>query len=271
MIIEDNQNFIQKIPLKDLRVSIDNVRKEDVSLYVNELATSIKEIGLQQPIVVVKKDSKYDIIVGQRRFLAFRKLNSTYPNDPKFERIPAIVLDSVDDTRAKVISFSENIHRVDISYSDKMNVTMDLIEKYDNDTQKVADILGVSKQTVRNYLGYKSVPDEVKRYVELSKLSASQAIRVTRAFEDKNKVISIISQMIEFDRSEDRKRFFVAARNHPDEPPEKLAKIIKDSRQLVLYVSNSTWESLKKEADKSKLDIEDLATIAIEEWTGRKI
>lgn len=268
--MEIKNGVIQNIPLGDLRVSLDNVRKEDVSLNVNELATSIKEIGLQQPIVVVKKDGKYDIIVGQRRFLAYKKLNSADSTNPDFQKIPAIVLDSIDDTKAKVISFSENIHRVDISYSDKMNVTMDLIEKYGNDIQKVANILGVSRHSVRNYLGYKSVPDDVKKYVETRKMSASQAIRITRAFEDNDKIISIAAEMIKLDRGEDKRRFFVLARNHPEDTPQKLASYVKETRPLELYVSNNTWEVLKREADKSQLDIEDMASIAIEEWTGRK-
>ena len=261
---------IIKIPLGDLKVSQDNVRKEDVSLNVDELATSIEKIGLQQPIVVVRKDGRFDIIVGQRRFLAFKKLNSAYPDDPRFKEIPAILRSNIDQTTAKVISFSENIHRQDISYSDKMNATMALIEEYKNDIQMVADILGVSKQTIRNYLGYKLVPEDVKKYVDALKMSASQAIRVTRAFEDKNRIISISTEMIKFERGDDRRRFFVLARNHPDDPPEKLANYVRETRALTLYITNDTWEVLKNEADKSLLDIEDMATVAIEEWTGRK-
>ena len=111
---------------------------------------------------------------------------------------------------------------------------------------------------------------DVKKYVDALKMSASQAIRVTRAFEDKNRIISISTEMIKFERGDDRRRFFVLARNHPDDPPEKLANYVRETRALTLYITNDTWEVLKNEADKSLLDIEDMATVAIEEWTGRK-
>ncbi len=253
---------LTEIKLSDLRVSANNVRKEDAEVNLDGLIANIKDIGLQQPIVVVKNGNKYDIIVGQRRYLAAKKMG--------WDTIPARILENIETTQAKVISFSENIHRLDLSYSDKMHVTLSLLESNDNNVKKVAGILGVSEATIRNYLGYSAVPVEVKQLVEAHKMSAAQAIRITQAFEDETKVAEIARKMLQFTRSDDKRRFVQMAKNSPDEPVEKIAKHIADTRPITIYLSDNVWNYLSKEAKNSQLDIEDIASIAVEEWVGRR-
>jgi ParB family chromosome partitioning protein len=62
------------LPVAEIDVSHLNVRKSKVTEGIDELAQNIKEIGLQQPIVVFKKGQRYEVIIGQRRLLAYRKL-----------------------------------------------------------------------------------------------------------------------------------------------------------------------------------------------------
>jgi ParB family chromosome partitioning protein len=62
------------LPLDKIDISISNVRKSNPEESIDELAGSIKEIGVQQPIVVFPKGNRYDLMIGQRRYLACKKL-----------------------------------------------------------------------------------------------------------------------------------------------------------------------------------------------------
>jgi len=139
--------------VKDIRMNLINVsslntRKdlgagtEDTSL--DDLANSIKEKGLLNPIIVQKKDDgTYDLIAGQRRFLACKKIG--------WDTIPAIIREKMDDTDATIISLIENVHRADMSPIDKAKAYQKIYEKY-KDYDKVARETGVSVSTIKKYL-----------------------------------------------------------------------------------------------------------------------
>lgn len=138
--------------VKDIRMSLINVsllntRKdldagsEDTSL--DDLANSIREKGLLSPITVRKKeDGSYDLIAGQRRFLACKKLG--------WDTISAIIREKMDDTDATIISLIENVHRADMNPIDKAKAYQKIYEKY-KDYDKVAKETGVSIPTIKRY------------------------------------------------------------------------------------------------------------------------
>ncbi len=136
------------IKLSEIRISDLNTRKdleagtEDSSLV--DLADSIKERGLLSPVTVKRnKDGNYDLIVGQRRFLACQKLG--------WEYIPAIVRDITDDMDGTIISLIENVHRADMNPIDKARAYNIIYERYEN-YDKVASETGMSVATVKRYL-----------------------------------------------------------------------------------------------------------------------
>jgi len=94
------------LKLDEIDVSLSNVRKSNLEEGIDELANSIREIGVQQPVVVHKKGQRYQLIIGQRRYLACKRVGKT--------EIPAVITKVADDTDALVKSFSENIHRLDL-------------------------------------------------------------------------------------------------------------------------------------------------------------
>lgn len=96
----------KEIPIADLVIDKGLVRVRDVSDGIEELARSIQSLGLLQPILVcpARKRGKYQIIAGQRRFLAYRFLRK--------KKIVAAVLDRrVDETAARIYSLTENLVR----------------------------------------------------------------------------------------------------------------------------------------------------------------
>lgn len=139
---------VKEIRLNLINVSSLNTRKdlgagtEDASLA--DLALSIKEKGLLNPITVFNRnDGTYDLIIGQRRFLACKQLG--------LETIPAIVRDRTDDTDATILSLVENVHRADMSPIDKARAYQKIYQKYE-DYVSVARETGVSIATIKKYM-----------------------------------------------------------------------------------------------------------------------
>jgi ParB family chromosome partitioning protein len=139
---------VKEIRLNLINVSSLNTRKdlgagtEDTSLA--DLALSIKEKGLLNPITVLEReDGRYDLIIGQRRFLACKQLG--------LETIPAIVRDRMDDTDATILSLVENVHRADMSPIDKARAYKTIYQKYE-DYANVARETGVAIATIKKYM-----------------------------------------------------------------------------------------------------------------------
>jgi ParB family chromosome partitioning protein len=139
---------VKEIPLNLINLSSLNTRKdlgagtEDASLA--DLALSIKEKGLLNPITVLKRDDgTYDLIIGQRRFIACRQLGLV--------TIPSIVRDKMDDTDATILSLIENVHRADMSPIDKARAYEKIYQKY-ADYIIVARETGVSVGTIKKYM-----------------------------------------------------------------------------------------------------------------------
>lgn len=139
---------VRDIKMADIRLSEFNIRKdldagtEDTGL--EDLANSIKEKELLSPLTVRRRsDGTYELIAGQRRFLACQKLG--------WETVPAIIRDITDDTDATILSLVENVHRANLNPIDKARAYQKIHEKY-KDYNKVAKETGVSVSTIRKYL-----------------------------------------------------------------------------------------------------------------------
>ena len=139
---------VRDIKMADIRLSEFNIRKdldagtEDTGL--EDLAESIKDKGLLNPLIVRRlDDGTYELIAGQRRFLACQLLG--------WETIPAILRDITDDTDATILSLVENVHRAVLNPIDKARAYQNVYEKYKN-YNKVAKETGVSGSTIRKYL-----------------------------------------------------------------------------------------------------------------------
>lgn len=248
---------LENIPLTKIQLGY-NVRKEDLEKGIDELALNIKTIGLQQPVVVFKKGDHFELIIGQRRYLAFKHLGR--------DSIPAIITKVTNDTDAIIKSFSENVHRLDLGYRDKNRVAKELKEKYKTDA-KVAEYLGVSVQTVRNYLGYSGVPDEIKDLVEKKQISANTAIRIARSIPDHRKAVEIAKQVIENPLNETRIKIIDTAKDNPEKSTQEIITIAKKpTRKIIIYVTEKIGHALDSAIKEYTSSDQDIATDALEEW-----
>ncbi len=155
---------VKEIALSSINISEFNTRKdldagtEDAGL--EDLAVSIKEKGLLSPIMVMKRQGgKYDLIAGQRRFLACKKIG--------MKTIPAIIRENLDDTDATIISLVENVHRADMNPIDKARAYNSIHDKY-QDYDRVARETGVSVSTIRRYLSLLSLAPSIQEKMTTS-------------------------------------------------------------------------------------------------------
>ena len=155
---------IKEIKISEIKVSEANTRKDLTAGLeesgIEELAQSIQEKGLLNPIMVMEQaDGKFGIIAGQRRFLAFQKLGR--------ETIPAIVRDSMDSTDATIISLVENVHRADMNPIDKARAYQTIFDKY-HDIGKGSKETGIGVQTIKLYLKLLNLAPSIQKSLSTS-------------------------------------------------------------------------------------------------------
>lgn len=140
---EENKSgeIVKNIKLIEIEPNKEQARKIFDEESIDELANSIKEYGVIQPIIVTKKGSYYEIVAGERRWRASKRAGLT--------EIPAIIRDD-DERRNKEISLIENIQREDLNPIEKARGIKVLMEEYELTQQKVADILGKSRSSIAN-------------------------------------------------------------------------------------------------------------------------
>jgi ParB family chromosome partitioning protein len=155
---------VREIKLDSIKVSQFNVRKnlnsghEDAS--IDDLAASISEQGLLSPVVVrTTSNGHYELIVGQRRFLACGRLGMT--------TIPVIVRDDLDDTEATIISLVENVQRADMNPMDKAKAFVAILCRYGNH-KRVARETGVSVATIRKYSKLLKLAPEIQDAISMA-------------------------------------------------------------------------------------------------------
>lgn len=182
-----------------------NVRKMNVEQGLDDLAGSIKQNGLQYPLLVKKEGERYLVFNGQRRLLACAKAGQ--------RKIPCFVYSDIDIDNARIMSLSENLYRLTMETEDKTHACKMLLRKYGGDKQKVANALGVNVQTVKKYLGFDALPSEMKRMVGEKNMTASQAIKLYNKFPDENIALNIAYEYASIPKTERKQRqsFFTAA------------------------------------------------------------
>ena len=136
---------------------------------LEELSNSIKERGVVQPIIVRKsKESvgKYEIIAGERRWLAAQKAG--------LHEVPIVVIEA-DDKKALEFGIVENVQRHDLNAIEEAEGYKRLIDEFSYDQEQVAKFIGKSRSHITNSLRLLSLPNEVIEFVKENKISAGHA------------------------------------------------------------------------------------------------
>ena len=158
-----------KLSLHEIVPSKYQPRKHFDEENLEDLTNSIKERGVIQPIIVRKSDEqqlKYEIIAGERRWLAAQKAG--------LHDIP-VVLTEVADLKSLEFAIVENVQRHDLNPLEEALGYKKLIDNFSYDQDKVSKFIGKSRSYITNSLRLLNLPPEVLRLVELKKISAGHA------------------------------------------------------------------------------------------------
>ena len=160
---------INKILISDLLSNKFQPRKMFDEESLKDLTSSIKERGIIQPIIVRKSNddiSKYEIIAGERRWLAAQKAG--------LHEVPVVITD-VDDLKSLEFAIVENVQRNDLNAIEEARGYQRLIQEFSYDQDKVAQFIGKSRSHIANILRLLSLPNVVLRLIETKKLSPGHA------------------------------------------------------------------------------------------------
>ena len=183
---ENTNEIVKNIKIIDIEPNKEQARKI-FEESIDELANSIKEYGLIQPIIVTQKGKYYEIVAGERRWRASKRAGLT--------EIPAIVRED-DERRNKEISLIENIQREDLNPIEKARGIKVLMEEYDLTQQKVADILGKSRSSIANTVRILNLDERVIELALQGKLTEGHC-KALMAITDGDKQYDMALYMIE--------------------------------------------------------------------------
>ena len=257
---------LNEIPTERIIVGEYNVRaSKEARKDLESLKESMKRRGLIQPIIVVSKDDKFELVVGQRRWLAARELG--------WKTIPAIIFDPMKVTEGRIYSAIENIHRKELSFKELSKACEYLFDEFKGDYNAVARELGISKQRAIDLLRNRLVPEDVAEMVDTKKIRKSDAIRATlAAYPNVEKIVEIAEAMPKLTTIE-RKRILDVATESPEAAPKELVEAAKKAPTEIEYrvVLLSKWaKGLENAARDRGEEPEETARIAIIDWLEAK-
>ena len=163
------ESKVNKLPLSEIIPNKFQPRKNFEEENLEDLTNSIKERGVIQPIIVRESNtsnSKYEIIAGERRWLAARKAG--------LHDIPVVVTEA-DDLKSLEFAIVENVQRHDLNPLEEAQGYKRLIDEFSYDQEKVSKFIGKSRSYITNSLRLLNLPSEVLKLVDDKKISAGHA------------------------------------------------------------------------------------------------
>lgn len=237
-----------------------NVRKNDPLLNIADLATSIKKNGIRVPLLVKPVDSIYKIFSGQRRFEAAQIA--------KIEEIPCYVFKDISLRDAMMLSLSENVLREAMTKEDKSAAAVTLL-KLCKGVDNVAKIMGVREGTVRSYLRYDDIPQELRDFRKKG-LSPKQIEDIYVKFPNLDDAIEVAEDLAKIKDRKKRHAYGVAIRKATasDKPADirKRAARIEHAKQLKIFLDEDYYQTLSKVAFVRKRSDVEFVTEILEDW-----
>lgn len=184
--VQDGE-IIQNLKIIDVEPNKEQPRRNFDEESIEELASSIKEYGVIQPIIVTKQKDYYQIVAGERRWRASKKAG--------LSEIPAIVRE-YDKQKNSEIALIENIQRQDLNPIEKAMAIRELLDTYNLTQQKLADKLGISRSGLANTVRILNLSPKVIELVKDGKLTEGHC-KALLAVEDEEKQYQAAIHMIE--------------------------------------------------------------------------
>ena len=232
-------NEVVELPLSELRPNPYQPRKIFDDEALNELASSIKEHGVFQPIIVKKTIKGYDIVAGERRFRASKKAGLT--------TIPAIIQDFTDEEMMS-IALLENLQREDLNAIEEANAYKAMLGASNLTQEELAQRVGKSRSHVTNMLGLLKLPKTVQDMVLYNKISMGHA-RVLSKLESKDQIEDLADKVVKdglsvrelesLSSDENIKRSTPIVRTKKENEYKDVEKMLKEKLGTKVKISNN--------------------------------
>lgn len=241
---------VEQITIADIRPNPYQPRKifDDEALL--ELSESIKEHGVLQPIIVRKKGSKFEIVVGERRFRASKKVH--------LEEIPAVIRD-FNDQQMMELAILENLQREDLTPIEEAEAYQNLMENLGLTQEQLAFRLGKSRPHIANHIRLLSLPEIVRNAVSEGKLSMGHG-KALLGLKKKKNIPLIMQKTIKENLNVRQLEALVQRLN--ENVPRETKKVEKDiftlekESELREFFGTAVKITKNEEKEKGKIEIE---------------
>ncbi|MBK3496812.1 ParB/RepB/Spo0J family partition protein [Viridibacillus sp. YIM B01967] len=246
--LSSNEN-IEHLALKDLHVNPYQPRKVFDEAAIEELAISIKEHGVLQPIIARKRGNYYEIVVGERRFRASGIAGLT--------EIPAVVRE-MNDQQMMELAILENLQREDLTPIEEAEAYYNLMENLSLTQEQLAARLGKSRPHIANHVRLLSLPEEVRNLLTEGKITMGHGRALLGL--KKKKLIPQITEKVMTQHLNVRQLEALVQSLNDNVPRETKKKVKKDifiaEKESQLRDYFGTNVSIRKSKNKGKIEIE---------------
>lgn len=254
--IDVTNEMVKEIPLEEIRPNPYQPRKTFDEEALNELADSIRQSGVFQPIIVRESTIKgYEIIAGERRFRASKLAGkATVP----------VIIRAFDEERMMEVAVLENLQREDLTSLEEAEAYDMLMKKLKLTQEEVAKRLGKSRPYIANYLRLLGLPESVKKMLQSDEISMGQA-RTLLGLKDKRMIIKIANKVVRDNLTVRQLEQLVNQLNQPKEVEQKSNKAekkpyyIRESEDRLMD-KFGTAVQISDKGNKGKIEIEYLST-----------
>jgi ParB family transcriptional regulator, chromosome partitioning protein len=163
--VDESKNYFI-CPIEKIRPNRNQPRKHFAADKLEELAASIREKGIIQPLVVTRRDDGYEIIAGERRWRAAQKAG--------LHEIPVVIREATPDAVME-LALIENIQRQDLNAIEEANAYRSLVDHFNISQEDVAKRVGKNRTTVTNALRLLKLPEEIQRDIVEERLTMGHA------------------------------------------------------------------------------------------------
>lgn len=189
-----------EVELRKIQPNRLNPRLEFSKEGLDELADSIKEVGLLEPIIVRPKSENYEVVVGERRYRAALQAG--------LDKVPVIIRE-YSDAEVMKLNLIENVQRKDLSAVEKGKMCKELLEKFPQEYPSqaiLAKSLGTSSKAIKSWLETVAMPKEVqeriapeteRRAVPAGKVDYDTVIRISHQIKEPSKLVEVIDHIAE--------------------------------------------------------------------------
>ncbi|MCC3144718.1 nucleoid occlusion protein [Halanaerobium sp. Z-7514] len=242
--IKGNNEEITQLNIADISANPFQPRREFKDSEIEELADSINNFGLIQPITVRKKNNKYQLIAGERRLRAAKKLGK--------DKIPAVIKNFADQEMAE-IALVENLQRKDLNFLEEAAAYQRLLEEFDLSQKELAERLSKGQSTIANKLRLLQLNDEIQELLIDKNLSERHG-RALLKLDSAELQLEILNKIAAEELTVRESEKLIESALKPKKKAKKKIKHLSDDLRLFANSLEKTLKEIKSSGIEVEMD-----------------